>query len=316
MAPDISVVIPTQARPARLVQAARSVLAQKGVDFDRIEVVVVDNDPAATARRATESAAAGAPCAVFYVPAPTPGVAFARNAGLRAARGRFIAFLDDDQEAPAGWLAALLAAQAALEADVVFGAIAGRAPETVVRHRDYFEYFFGRTGPAAAGRIPHPYGCGNSLIRRAALPRPEPFDPACNRTGGEDDVLFSEMQDQGAVFAWSPEAWVWEEAPPSRLTLAYTFKRAFAYGQGPAQTAWQMGRLDKVAFWMAVGAAQTLIHGADAALRFALGRGDRAFAADRAFRGLGKVLWFPPFQFAFYGRPSAAADPATAAQPA
>ncbi|RIJ43461.1 glycosyltransferase, partial [Maribellus luteus] len=52
---------------------------------------------------------------------PEPGVANARNAALAVAKGAMIAFLDDDEEAPPGWLAALIAAQARLGADAVFG---------------------------------------------------------------------------------------------------------------------------------------------------------------------------------------------------
>jgi hypothetical protein len=69
------------------------------------------------------------------------------------------------------------------------------------------------------------------------------------------------MKANGASFAWAPEAWVWETPEASRVTLAYTLRRAFAYGQGPATKAWTGPRrnLPAVVFWMAVGAAQTIV---------------------------------------------------------
>ncbi len=70
-------------------------------------------------------------------------------------------------------------------------------------------------------------------MRRAALPSAEPFSAERNEIGGEDDLLFQAMEARGARFAWAPGAFVWETPEPSRVTLAYTLKRAFAYGAGP-----------------------------------------------------------------------------------
>src|SRR5690349_19715457 len=230
----VTVMIPTQRRLGGLAVAARSVFAQVGVDFARLELVVVDNDQAPSAQATVAELTGEAPFPVHYVHEPRPGVAHARNAGMAAASGELIAFLDDDEEAPAGWLAALLAAQARYQADVVFGPVRARAPASVTRHRDYLERFFSREGPAEAGVIDHYYGCGDSLLRRAALPDPvAPFAVERNHIGGEDDMLFGHMRAGGARFAWEPAAWVWEDPAPDRLSLDYTIRRAFAYGQGP-----------------------------------------------------------------------------------
>ena len=128
MAAHVSIVIPTQRRPAGLTTAVRSTFAQAGVDLARLELVVVDNDETPSARAAAEALAAEAQFPVLYVHEPEPGVANARNAALAHASGAFIAFLDDDEEAPAGWLKALLDAQARFDGDVVFGPVRGRAP--------------------------------------------------------------------------------------------------------------------------------------------------------------------------------------------
>lgn len=304
MGPTISIVIPTQRRPAGLAVALRSALAQTGVDPAALELIVADNDQQPSARLAVESAARGAPFQVRYIHVPEAGVANVRNGAVRAAKGELIAFLDDDQEAPAGWLAALLDALERHEGDVVFGPVRARAPETVKVHRDYLERFFSREGPALAGPMPGYFGCGDSLLRRAALPdRDQPFDGSRNHTGGEDDMLFGTMQAAGARFVWAPAAWVWEDPVPSRLTLRYTLARAFAYGQGPSAHCYVSTPRDwaGVARWMAIGMAQTLVYGLVAAAKWAIRAPDRAQALDRAARGLGKVLWFGPFKINFYG---------------
>lgn len=301
----VTVMIPTQRRLDGLAVAARSVLAQVGVDFAGLELVIVDNDQAPSAQATAAVLAGEAPFPVHYVHEPRPGVANARNAGMAKAAGALIAFLDDDEEAPTGWLAALLAAQARYDADVVFGPVKARAPIGVVAHRDYLERFFSREGPAEAGVIDHYFGCGDSLLRRAALPDPvAPFAVERNHIGGEDDMLFGQMRAAGARFAWEPAAFVWEDPVPDRLTLDYTIRRAFAYGQGPSSHCAAASPPDRVgvARWMAVGVVQAALFGGVAGLKWLTRAGDRAQWLDRAARGLGKTLWWGPFKIQFYGR--------------
>ena len=252
-----------------------------------------------------EDLAKNAPFPLIYVHEPKAGVANARNAGMAKASGDLIAFLDDDEEAPAGWLAALLAAQDRFDADVVFGPVKARAPAQIVEHRDYLERFFSREGPAEAGILDRHYGCGDSLIRRAALPDPvSPFAAERNHLGGEDDMLFGHMGAAGARFAWEPAAWVWEDPVPSRLSLSYTIARAFAYGQGPSSHCAAATPPDRlgVARWMAIGVVQATLFGAMAGFKWLTRAKDRAEWLDRAARGLGKTFWWGPFKIQFYGR--------------
>jgi glycosyltransferase involved in cell wall biosynthesis len=301
----VTVMIPTQRRLGGLAVAVRSVLAQQGVDFAELEILVVDNDQVASARTVVDTLGLQAVCPVHYVHEPRAGVANARNAGMAVASGALIAFLDDDEEAPEGWLAALLSAQIRYDADVVFGPVRARAPERVVAHRDYLEAFFSRRGPAEPGLIDHYYGCGDSLLRRAALPDPRsPFATERNQIGGEDDMLFGQMRARGARFAWEPAAWVWEDPVPERLTLDYTIARAFAYGQGPSAhcAAASPPHHAGVARWMVIGLGQAAVFGVVAGLKWLMQSADRARWLDKAARGLGKTLWWGPFKIQFYGR--------------
>jgi glycosyltransferase involved in cell wall biosynthesis len=300
MTAAVSLIVPTQRRPAGLATALRSLVAQSGVDPARLELVVADNDVVPSAQAFVE--ALSAPFPVRYVHEPRPGVANVRNAALAAATGELIAFLDDDEEAPPTWLADLLAARETLGADVVFGPVRGRAPEGVA-HRAYLEDFFSRHGPADTQILDSWYGCGNSLIRRAALPHPSaPFDPSRNASGGEDDLLFAQMAATGATFGWAHQAFVWEDPVPSRLTLAYTLRRAFAYGQGPSEHCAAEKNLKGVIGWMLAGLVQTALWAPFVVIQWALFGPSRAMALDRLMRGLGKTFWFPPFSQTFYGR--------------
>jgi succinoglycan biosynthesis protein ExoM len=300
---DVSIVILTQRRPGPLALAVRSALAQTAAEIASLELVVVDNDATPSARAGLAILAADAPFPVRYVHEPASGVANARNAAVAAARGGFIAFLDDDEEAPGGWLAALVEAQAWFDADVVFGPVVARLPDVIRRHRSYLQRFFSRVGPTQAGLLPHYFGCGDSLLRRAALPCSAPFAASANETGGEDDRLFRAMRAAGARFAWAPDAWVWEDPSPERLTLGYTIRRAFAFAQGVTWMCAQGPRPDWLAVvgWMTVGLGQATIFGFAAAGAWLIGAPQRAALTDRAARGLGKVFWGARFQIQFYG---------------
>lgn len=101
-APEVSVVIPTRSRPALVTRAVRSALAQT---IENLEVIVVIDGPDDPTRAAL---AAITDSRLRVVGLPQQGGApDARNAGVRAARARWTALLDDDDE----WLAHKLAVQ-------------------------------------------------------------------------------------------------------------------------------------------------------------------------------------------------------------
>jgi glycosyltransferase involved in cell wall biosynthesis len=109
----VSIVVPTRNRARHLVQTLRSLCAQQQVDS---EIVVVDDG--STDDTARIAAAADARVRVIRNPSPV-GVSAARNTGVAACRGDWIAFCDDDdlwapdklaaqlsaaREASAGWV--------------------------------------------------------------------------------------------------------------------------------------------------------------------------------------------------------------------
>ena len=299
--PIVSIIIPTFQRPKRAMAAARSALAQRvGTSF---ELVLIDNDPTRSALMSLRALAASTSIPVTVVHEPSAGVANARNAGLRAARGQLIAFLDDDEIAPITWLCELLRVQAAYDADVVFGPVHTRLEEEPLDHAEFFEDFFARQPGHAEGVIDAVYGCGCSLVRRAALPSPEPFSVKRNETGGEDVLLFEMMQRANRRFAWAPGGFVWETPECSRVSLGYTLMRAFANGQEPTTRVWRRSPSNwpGVALSMMAGLAQSLIYGPLACLAFLVRTERRAFLYRRFVDGLGKLVWLPLLKPRLYG---------------
>jgi glycosyltransferase involved in cell wall biosynthesis len=87
---SVSVVIPTHNRPAMLREAIESALAQT---YTPMEIIVVDNGPRAEAAPVT---AQFSDRGVILIRSLEIGPSASRNAGIARARGRYVAFLDDD----------------------------------------------------------------------------------------------------------------------------------------------------------------------------------------------------------------------------
>lgn len=93
--PLVSVVIPTHDRPDLLERAIRSVLEQT---YTELELIVVDDaspEPVSLNEIVDRDAIADARCIRLE---DNRGGAGARNAGVAAASGEYVAFLDDDDE--------------------------------------------------------------------------------------------------------------------------------------------------------------------------------------------------------------------------
>lgn len=302
-AATVTVIIPTFRRPDGLNLAVRSVFAQSGCGA--FDLLIVDNDPAASARNRFEQLRQSAPVTISlrYLHEPNPGVANARNCAIEAARTSLIAFLDDDQTAPPHWLARLLDAHAQFPAAVVFGPVLARLPDDVEDHQDYFRGFFSRQDDAPAGYIAKSFGCGNALLDLSRLPPQRPlFDPKTNETGGEDDTLFRRVREAQGKFVWAPDADVSEHVPADRAQLSYTLKRAMSYGAGPITQARRASppNWPLVVGWMLVGAYKIIVNTALFIVKSAFDPAGRVVHLDRAARGLGKILWWQNLRF--YGQ--------------
>jgi Glycosyl transferase family 2 len=189
--PDVSVVIPTHNRRRLLGQTLRSVLAQRGVDF---EVVVVDDG--STDGTAEAVAALGDRRVRLWRHQHPRGVATARNAGAAAARGPWVAFLDDDDL----WAPDKLAGQLA-----VAGNEAGWVYAGAVEVDDAGRLLGGTPPPPPdtllAGltrRNPMPAGSSNVMVRAALLQDAGGFDPTLRHLADWDLWLRLARRDRPA----------------------------------------------------------------------------------------------------------------------
>jgi hypothetical protein len=97
----VSVVVTTRGYSMALDRCLRSILASR---YDDLEVIVVDNRSAEGALRAMVAERFSDESRVRCIEEPRSGRAFARNAGLTAARGEFVAFTDHNAEVYPDWV--------------------------------------------------------------------------------------------------------------------------------------------------------------------------------------------------------------------
>jgi succinoglycan biosynthesis protein ExoM len=239
---------------------------------------------------------------VHYVVEDRPGISHARNTGLAHAAGRYVAFIDDDEEAAPRWLAAFLATIRRTGADLAVGPVYPRFGQAAGA---YAQQAYTRDAGVATGTaLEHWSGIGNSLLdkERCFGGMREPFDPRFGLSGGEDALFLRQLRRRGGSIVWCAEAAVAETIAPDKLAVRYLLRRAFRGAQTTTFvcTAVKPPECGRAALWMAVGCAQVVLY-APAALALRAVRHRRWLpVAVKAVGGLGKVLWHPRLQPRLY----------------
>lgn len=225
----IEVAICTYRRPG-VVDTLASVARQKLPEGGTFAILVVDNDAGPSAESRIRGYAHQSGMAVRYIHAPASNISVARNAALDAARARFLVFIDDDEIAEPGWLAALAAAREASGADVVLGpvrAVYGADAPRWIRALDTHS----ARPVAKRGTIRTGYSCNVLLDLECSAFSDLRFDPALGRSGGEDTAFFTRAFRRGARFAEAPDARVSETVPRERARFSWLARRRFRSGQ-------------------------------------------------------------------------------------
>jgi glycosyltransferase involved in cell wall biosynthesis len=181
-----------------------------------------------------------------------------RNAGIRIARGEFIAFLDSDCIAEPDWLEKLLGGFTSGNVAAVTGCVNDPPPANI------FEMTFKGTNRLDNAGPAHRLVAGNMCIRRSVLER-YPLDedragPSVDREGrpdtrvsgrGDEEGLFLMMKHAGYSMLVVPEAVVLHEHP---LSGSAFFRQAFRGGRSAARLVYKYylpQRIDMLPFLLA-----------------------------------------------------------------
>ncbi len=169
--PVLSVVVPVHGVEPYLRQCLDSILREAGTD---VEVVAVDDvSPDGCPAILDEAAATDPRVRVLHLPA-NAGLSGARNAGLAAATGTYVWFVDADDWLPPGSVPAVLAALRADGPDVLLlDHVRVHEPDGRVVLDPHSRLLRGVTGAAPLGERPAllaaQHAAWNKVIRRSAL---------------------------------------------------------------------------------------------------------------------------------------------------
>jgi len=224
----ISVVVCTHRNPLLLNKTLESLSVQT-IGRGLYEVIVVDNNSGDSTKQVVDHYPE-----VRYVFEENLGLSHARNTGVQAARGDIIAFIDDDAEASAGWLEALLKIYEAIP-DV--WAVGGKVlPIWDAAKPDWItEDKFRQLSLVDWGNVPRALGWPERIIgtncsfRRQVFTDIGFFDTGLGRIGtvllgNEDTEIQQRIHALGHSVYYTPDAVVHHHVPASRMTREY-FKR-------------------------------------------------------------------------------------------
>lgn len=224
-----TVAILTFHRPEQVCETVRLVHDQAvaASPWCEVDVLVVDNDPAASGKEAIESLGlAGVRCVVE----PVPGISAGRNRALDevSAAGRdLLLFIDDDGTPESGWLVRMLERWRETGAAAVAGWVDTRyptRPSPWIVAGGFFErsrFPDGSERPAAA--------CGNLLLDLHQLGTLR-FSTALGLSGGEDTLLTRTLVAWGGRIVFARDAIVVDHVATERVTRRWVLARQLSHG--------------------------------------------------------------------------------------
>ena len=305
--PPLDVVIPTRNRPDRVAECVDSILAS---GYERVRVIVVDNDPSGPETADLVAGRTDWAKRVQYVYERRAGTSLARNRGIEHATADLVAFVDDDVIVDPGWPAGLVAAfLEEPEAGCVTGPIVAaelntRAQMWIEEYGGFSKGFVRRVSstrsdspddvplfPYAAGT----YGSGaNMAFRRETIIDVHGFDPALGigtaARGGEDLAAFAGALLSGRRLVYEPSMMVRHRHHPTYEKLRQVI---LGYGVGLgaylAKTAYDRpSTLLEVARQVPPGAGLPAVPGIPEELPQTAG-----YPRELTFRELAGLAWGP-----------------------
>ena len=226
----VSVIVCTVERPVLLRQCLASIADQELPEGYELEIVVVDNSQDGHNRSLVGSFSASSSSMVRYVHATPQGISYARNAGVQAASGDTVVFIDDDETAASDWLSELLNTAEKYQADIVYGPVypifeGGNPPDWDPEGKIMVRDLGLPTGASAPVVYTH-----NLLIRKSSVDIEEEwFD--INFLIGEDADFSIRMAKHGCKMVWCATALVYEFKSKERMMLSYLRRRRFYQGR-------------------------------------------------------------------------------------
>lgn len=251
----LSIIIATYNRSASLVRTLESIVRQSA-DVALWECVVVNNNSTDdTAQRFAEFAAAHPHFSLRMVDEPKQGLSNARNGGIAAAQGQYIAIIDDDETVEESFAASYIEFFEAFPSAVAAGGAViprydNQKPKWLSRYTEQMianpldldvvvTLFPSHRVPAG----------GNMAFRREVFEQVGVFNPLLGRNGvslvgGEENDLFARLRRCGHPLYFVPNAAIYHHIPDEKLTDDYFDRLSFNVGRSKRLRAEMDGSVD------------------------------------------------------------------------
>ncbi len=222
--PRATIVVPTFDGAASL---PRTLAALGGQDYPHpYEILVVDDGSHDSTPAVLEEWRQRLSPVLRVFRQPNSGPARARNRGAAEARGRFLAFIDDDCIAEPSWLREVDTALESAGTAAVAGAVINRESSWVGRYinREAVIAHVVEQGGTVSELI-----TGNATVRSDVFRALGGFDESIRVAGGEDTEFALRLRACGHSIAYAPRARVHHE---SHVTLASYLRMIYRHGRG------------------------------------------------------------------------------------
>jgi len=226
--PDVSIVVATRNRAKELIECVASLLKQ---DYENFEIIIIDDasdiNHVKTFMNYVLSLSPISKCIKYYRLKTHRGLSYCRNVGVLIARGKIIAFIDDDAIADRSWLSSLLNM---FHDDKVAGVNGRIIPKTTkLRRYRYSSYDQGEQ----VKEIPFIFQGGNCAFRKDLLLQIGLFDSKIT-FGHEERELSFRLKQMGFKFLYNPDAVIYHDPPTNFLRV---LKKGFKLGFSEAYIA-------------------------------------------------------------------------------
>jgi len=224
---SLTIAVLTYRRVSQLVPLIALLREQAASVNMPVSIVVVDNDPDASARHPASRALGGSG---RYVHEPIPGIAAARNRALREADdATLLVFIDDDEVPVDGWLLELVDEYLRSWPVAVVGPVVStyeKEPERWIEEGG----FFTRRRLSSGTRVD--VAATNNLLLDLNWLRSRgiEFDDEFGLSGGSDTLFSRQITTAGGEIVWCDEAVVHDVVPASRATREWVLQRAYRSG--------------------------------------------------------------------------------------
>jgi glycosyltransferase involved in cell wall biosynthesis len=261
----VSIIACTYNRAPLIDKLLRSLVAQ---EFEgEHEIVVVDNNSTDDTKTIVENwiPRANPNCPIRYLFVARQGVSFARNAGVEAATGDVVAFIDDDAVAEKDWLQRVIDDMR----DQSLACVGGKViPAWAEPPPDWITFellpsiggsILGDNRCVMTGKL-YPLG-GNMAVRKSWHQSLGGFNINMGRVGKSlataAEIEFADrLRRAGGVTLYDPQMIIHHHVPPSRMTQEYFLR--VRYWEGRSVAVWQRLRKGRLHQWL-MGIARILV---------------------------------------------------------